>query len=71
MRRRRGRETWQKNIYNIECSPKIQCVADPGNFGTDPDPRIHRYLWLMDPDLAFFVSDLQDVIKNYFFAKRH
>jgi hypothetical protein len=36
------------------------CVADPSHFGTDPD----LYLSLTDPDsgpdLAIFVSDLQD-----------
>jgi hypothetical protein len=45
-------------------------VADPRNFGTDPDAD--SFLWLMDPDAdldpAIFVSDLQDVHKKLFFS---
>ncbi len=41
-------------------------VADPWNFGTDPDAD--PYLWLMnpdaDPDPAILVSDLSDVTKQ-------
>ncbi len=39
-------------------------VADPWHFGVDPDPelgpRIHASDWLMDPDPAIFIIDLQD-----------
>jgi hypothetical protein len=35
-------------------------VADPGHFGTDPYPC----LWLIDPDLAIFVFDVQDANKK-------
>ncbi len=35
-------------------------VADPWHFGTDP------YRWLMDPDPAIFITDLQDANKLYF-----
>ncbi len=37
-------------------------VADPWHLGTDTDQR----LWLMDPDPAIFVTDLQDAKKNFY-----
>ncbi len=43
----------------------LSCVADPGHFGTDPDP--HLELMDSDPDPAVFVIDLQDVKKTSFF----
>jgi hypothetical protein len=49
-------------------------VADPWNFGTDPDadPDSRPYLRLMDPnpdaDPAIFVINLEDVKKSNFFA---
>jgi hypothetical protein len=55
-------------------------VADPRNFGTDPDPRIRTYDLCMDMDSdpdadldpAIFVSGLQDVsFFAYYFLKLH
>jgi hypothetical protein len=37
-------------------------VANAWHFGTDPDPR----LWLMDPDPATLVTDLQEANKIFF-----
>ncbi len=41
-------------------------VADPWQFGVDPDPRIHTWLsiWIQDPDPAILVIDLQDINEN-------
>ncbi len=38
-------------------------VADPWHFGVDPDPR-DPCLWLMDPNPAIFVIELQYANKN-------
>ncbi len=36
----------------------------PNRSGSSADP----YLWLKDPDPAFFVSELKMATKNYFFV---
>jgi hypothetical protein len=66
----RGRPTRDPALQAHERKKNVSIsgsVADPLNFGTDPDPRIFL---LMDtyPGLAIFVSDLRDVNK-YFFSK--
>ncbi len=53
----------------------MSSVPDPWHFGVDPDPdpRIHASdkwirIWILDPDPAIFVNDLQDANKktNFF-----
>ncbi len=55
---------------DLQCESLKNSVADPWNFGTNPDAD--PYLWLMDPDLypdadpdpVIFVSKLQGVKKK-------
>ncbi len=51
--------------YHKICDKKTS-VADPWHFGVDPDPGIHC-IWLMDPDPAIFVIDLQNASKKLIF----
>ncbi len=39
-------------------------LADPWNFGVDPDPRIHAFDPDADPDPSIFIIDLQDANKK-------
>jgi hypothetical protein len=38
----------------------IHSYVDPWHFCMDPDSDPDPHLWLTDPDLGIFVSDLQD-----------
>jgi hypothetical protein len=51
---------------DFACKPEIEVWTMTFWYGSgSPDP----YLWLMDPDPAIFVIDLQDVNKNLFKKK--